>query len=202
MPAPASSGPIRDRRAGCYCISERLEFRFFHTDERGRSDPPDRLEPAQEPDSPPETTPNPLILRSGGPSGPPRLEGGSRRFGNAFARRRCRELQASLEPPSRRPGPDGPGLLGACEFSDKRRGFASPRLRGEGCRRQQACEAGEGEGAVTNEARRFGPSAFQRRPLTPASLRSACFGRRPKPSPRKRGEADPRLSPQIYTLAG
>src|SRR4249919_3566766 len=30
--------------------------------------------------------------------------------------------------------------------TDKRRGFASPRLRGEGRRRQQACAAGEGEG--------------------------------------------------------
>ena len=35
---------------------------------------------------------------------------------------------------------------------------------------------------------------FRRRPLTPASLRSACFGRRPKPSPRKRGEATARPS--------
>ncbi len=32
--------------------------------------------------------------------------------------------------------------------------FTSPRLRGEGCRRQQACAAGEGEGASPEEAQR------------------------------------------------
>ena len=39
------------------------------------------------------------------------------------------------------------------------RGSASPRLRAEGCRRQQACAAGEGEGAMQEEARRLLPDA-------------------------------------------
>ncbi len=72
--------------------------------------------------------------------------------------------------------------LGGCEsFASRFRGpetiengkLASPRLRGEGCRRQQACAAGEGEGAVTKEALRHGQRLLRDRPLTPASLRSA-----------------------------
>ena len=82
-------------------------------------------------------------------------------------------------------------------FSGEGRGFASPRLRGEGCRRRASLRS---EARVRGRSRTRPCVAegrlFRRRPLTPASLRSACFGRRPKPSPRKRGEADPRLSPE------
>ena len=43
--------------------------------------------------------------------------------------------------------------------SRRRARICLSRLRGEGCRRQQACAAGEGEGAVTEEALRVGPGA-------------------------------------------
>ena len=92
--------------------------------------------------------------------------------------------------------------LGGCEsFASRFRGpetiengkLASPRLRGEGCRRQQACAAGEGEGAVTKEALRHGQRLLRDRPLTPASLRSARSAEGRTLS-RKRGEANLRLS--------
>ena len=65
--------------------------------------------------------------------------------------------------------------------------FTSPRLRGEGCRRQQACAAGEGEGALTKRALRRGKAPFPAPPPHPrfASLRS--FGRRPNPLPASGG---------------
>ena len=61
--------------------------------------------------------------------------------------------------------------------------FTSPRLRGEGCRRQQACAAGEGEGASPEEAQRRRRAPLSAPPPHPrfASLRS--FGRRPNPLP-------------------
>ena len=79
-------------------------------------------------------------------------------------------------------------------------GFASPRLRGEGCRRQQACAAGEGEGAAQKEARRFGPGAPSGTAPSPPLRFAPLVRPQAEPSPRKRGEANPRSSPRCHAL--
>ena len=111
-----------------------------------------------------------------------------RLFGVTMAERGVSQLvSVDLEAAERIPG----GVVG--RMANGRDGrFASPRLRGEGCRRQQACAAGEGEGAATKEAPRLGRRLFRTAPSPP--LRSRSCGRRPTLS-RKRGEAKPRLSP-------
>ena len=68
--------------------------------------------------------------------------------------------------------------------------LASPRLRGEGCRRQQACAAGEGEGRRRKGRCGAGRRLFRHRPSPPLRL-AALVSAKPKPAPRKRGEAKP-----------
>ncbi len=74
----------------------------------------------------------------------------------------------------------------------RRAPFASPRLRGEGRRRRQACAAGEGEGAVTKKVLREGKAPFPAPSPRPAALRSARSAAGRTLSPQAgRGEAAP-----------
>ena len=91
--------------------------------------------------------------------------------------RPLREPRLCRDAPRRREGlsprlHDEAALNGGGERIVRSNPYARLRLSplaGEGCRRQQACEAGEGEGAVQEEARRFGRAPLRRR-LSPRSL--------------------------------
>ena len=119
---------------------------------------------------------SPRFRASAGAAGGAGRQAAHARAGNVIAQSRFPSIQTSSRE--------------LVNLSEKRRGFASPRLRGEGrrtsglpevrslvrkpgtpgLRRRQACAAGEGEGAVTKEALRRG-----RAPL-PAPPPCICTG--------------------------
>ena len=78
----------------------------------------------------------------------------------------------------------------------------TPRLRGEGCRRQLACAAGDGEGVRGEGAAMAAGRPVLRAPSPSRRFAPLVSAIRPKPSPRQRGEASAcaphRLSPLAF----